>query len=136
MQKHKGFTLIELMITVVVIAILAAIAIPSYREQVRKTNEAQLRETLMRAAELLERKVAEQTQYEPSNTVVCDNTDRITCIYTASANRRNFKLTGTNATFSLWAGVNSRGTRCQCRDCGTPTFTDSLTSCPANTKAF
>lgn len=135
MQKQKGFTLIELMITVAVIAILASIAIPSYREQVRKTNEAQLRETLMRAAELLERKVAEKTQYEPANTVVCDNTDRITCIYLPSDNRRNFKLTGTNATFSLWAGVNSRGTRCQCRDCE-PTFTDSLTSCPDGTKAF
>lgn len=133
MQKQKGFTLIELMITVVVIAILAAIAIPSYREQVRKTNEAQLRETLMRAAEALERKAAERTQYDA--TASCDNTDRIVCTYGRSDNGRNFVLTGVNATFSLWAGVNSRGTRCQCRDC-TPTLGHSDTSCPANTKAF
>lgn len=34
MGKQEGFTLIELMITVVVVAILATIAVPSYRDYV------------------------------------------------------------------------------------------------------
>lgn len=34
MHRRRGFTLIELMITVVVVAILAAVAIPSYRDYV------------------------------------------------------------------------------------------------------
>jgi type IV pilus assembly protein PilE len=38
MKANKGFTLIELMIVVVVIAILASIAIPSYREYVLRSN--------------------------------------------------------------------------------------------------
>lgn len=41
MKRVSGFTLIELMIAVVIVAVLAAIAIPSYQDQVRKSRRAE-----------------------------------------------------------------------------------------------
>lgn len=37
---HRGFTLIELMITVAIVAILAAVALPSYTQYVQKARRA------------------------------------------------------------------------------------------------
>ena len=55
MKNSRGFTLIELMIVVVIVAILAAIGYPSYQDQVRKTRRADCEGTLMAAAAALER---------------------------------------------------------------------------------
>ena len=54
-QKQTGFTLIELMITVAVIAILAAVAMPSYREYVLRGNRLEAQSLLSDAAARQER---------------------------------------------------------------------------------
>lgn len=45
-RSEEGFTLLELMIVMVVIGVLAAIAIPSYTNNVRSAKEAVLRDDL------------------------------------------------------------------------------------------
>lgn len=55
MHKANGFTLIELMIAVAVIAILAAIAYPSYLDSVRKSRRADAKAAILELAQWMER---------------------------------------------------------------------------------
>ena len=55
MKKTHGFTLIELMITVVVVAIIAAIAVPSYQQYIERKDLAIARQEALRIAAELER---------------------------------------------------------------------------------
>ena len=54
-KNHKGFTLIELMIVVAIVAILAAIALPSYNEYIRRGHRAEARAALLQGAQWMER---------------------------------------------------------------------------------
>ncbi|MDP5007542.1 MAG: prepilin-type N-terminal cleavage/methylation domain-containing protein, partial [Glaciimonas sp.] len=49
-HKQTGFTLIELMITIAILGILAAIALPSYRQYIQRGDRAQAMATLLQNA--------------------------------------------------------------------------------------
>lgn len=55
MNRLNGFTLIELMITVVIISILAGIAYPSYTDHVMKSRRADAKGALMAFANAMEK---------------------------------------------------------------------------------
>ncbi|HEY2396740.1 MAG TPA: type IV pilin protein [Rudaea sp.] len=68
MKKARGFTLIELMVVVIIIAILAAIAIPSYLSQTRKARRNAAEDALQQIALLEERYRGDNTAYLDSST--------------------------------------------------------------------
>ena len=60
MKRQNGFTLIEVMIVVVVVAILATLAIPSYREYVMRSHRRAAQAEMMQIA-------TQQQQYFVAN---------------------------------------------------------------------
>ncbi|MCS3902956.1 type IV pilus assembly protein PilE [Methylohalomonas lacus] len=62
--KILGFTLIELMITVAIIGLLAAIAYPSYQNYVTKTRRVDAEGNLLELSQYMERFFTENGRYD------------------------------------------------------------------------
>ena len=62
-SRHSGFSLIELMVVVAIVAILVAVAYPSYTDSVRRSNRSDARATLLQIAQNLERYFTENNTY-------------------------------------------------------------------------
>jgi type IV pilus assembly protein PilE len=61
--RRKGFTLIELLMTVVVATILAAVALPAYNNQIRKSRRTEARTALLDMAGRAERMYSTSNSY-------------------------------------------------------------------------
>src|SRR5690348_6911099 len=66
-HQHSGFTLIELMIVVSIVAILASIAFPAYSSFVRQTNRSDATKTMQLAAQSMERCYSRRFTYVGCN---------------------------------------------------------------------
>ena len=69
-QLH-GFTLMEMLVTITIIGILAAIAIPSYAVHVERSKRASARSALMAAASFMERSFATNGCYNFASPAAC-----------------------------------------------------------------
>ena len=63
-RKIGGFSLMELMIVVAIVAILGSIAYPSYLNQVTKSRRTDAQAVLMEAAQFMERFYTENNRYD------------------------------------------------------------------------
>nr|WP_165419396.1 type IV pilin protein [Corallincola spongiicola] len=63
MRRSQGFTLIEVMITVAVIAILASFAYPSYQNYMAKTYRTEGKRELVRLSNLMEQYFLDSRKY-------------------------------------------------------------------------
>ena len=61
---HVGFTLIELMVTMAIIAILTAIAIPNYAVYIQRSSRGEARGQLLEVATWMERWRTERGRYD------------------------------------------------------------------------
>jgi len=72
-RSEGGFTLIELITVVALIAILAAVALPQYKVAVIQSREAVLRENLFRFRDLIDQYQADKGKYPASIDALVDD---------------------------------------------------------------
>ena len=114
--RAKGFSLIELIIAVAIVGILAAIAYPSYQEQVRKGKRTDATGALLDVAQRLERCY---TQFNAYNAAGC-------VTFPVTSPEREYSITAptlTATTFTLQAAPAAGSSQTSDTNCKNFTYT-------------
>lgn len=121
-RSEKGFTLIELMVTIAILAILVTIAYPSYLDQVVKTRRSTGAACLMEQAQFMERYYSTNMGYAgavlPDTGCEADLDGHYVIAFSAAPDATSYTLAatpqGTQASRDTRCGtmsVNERGTK-------------------------
>jgi len=102
----RGFTLIELMITVAVIAILASIALPAYQNSVQKAGRSDGKTSLLSAAQAMERCFTTNNTYTGCTVLPTSGEGKYTLAVNIPAPGTTFTITATRAAGTSQANDN------------------------------
>jgi type IV pilus assembly protein PilE len=78
--KHRGFTLVEILIVIAILGILYSVALPVYTEQMQRSRRADIQQELLQYSASLERIYSRNGGYP--NAFTAQNTDFYTFTYT------------------------------------------------------
>ncbi len=96
LQRARGFTLMEMMITVAILLIVAAIAVPNYRNHVKRANRSDAVAALQRIAAAQEKFYLQNNTYTVSlgaDGLDIDTQTRHYTLHVASADTDTFTAT-------------------------------------------
>jgi type IV pilus assembly protein PilE len=128
-RGQAGVTLIELLITVVIVGILSAIAYPSYQTYVARANRAEAQGILMENAQFLERNYTTANRYDQDSGGVATALPHATSPKSGTAKYNIAATYATSQSFTLTATPTGSMTG---DSCGNLTLDNSGIKLPAN----
>jgi len=116
-MRVRGFTLLEVLVTCVIVGVLAAIALPSYLKQVQKSRRSDAQSALVGAAGQMERYFTERGTYATA-------TLGSGGVYPSTSQNGYYTLSLANLTATSYT-LKAAPAGAQVGDpCGTMTYTD------------